>query len=249
MKRLIFFFSVLIISIPGYTVSVNSQEVLDFSSREFIDYWNSASPKFNKLRQKIDKDFQKFERNEKFLRRLFYRSQLHLLYDYNQYASVNELIETGKYDCVSGSLLMASFLDYYGFDYEIIETSFHVFIKVNLDNQLIILESTDENGYLTHGEEVMAYLENVEKDSKQSNLYLDPNELPIKCLIQPSIYRAINIRQLKGLEYFNSAIFFNNQAAYSTAYEKAKAAEVLYPSDRITVLRKLLEQQLVLAQN
>lgn len=248
MKRLIFFFLILIISIPSYSLSLNTQEDLDFSSQEFIDYWVAASPKFNKLRQKIDKDFQKFERSEKFLRRLFYRSQLHLLYDYNQYASVNELIETGKYDCVSGSLLMASFLDYYGVDYEIIETSYHVFIKVNLDNRLIILESTDANGYLTHEDEVAAYLENVEKDSKQSNLYLDPKDLPIKSLIQPSIYRTINIRQLKGLEYFNSAIFFNNQAAYTLAYEKAKAAEILYPSDRITVLRRLLEQQLVLAQ-
>lgn len=248
MKRLIFAFLVLIISIPGFSLPLNRQEDLDFSSQEFIDYWNAASPKFNKLRQKIDKDFQKFERSEKFLRRLFFRSQLHLLYDYNQYASVNELIETGKYDCVSGSLLMTSFLDYYGFDYEIIETSYHVFIKVNLDKQLIILESTDENGFLTQEEEVASYLENVEKDSKQSNIYLDPNELPLKCLIQPSIYRAINIQQLKGLEYFNRAIFFNNQSDYTLAYENAKSAETLYPSERIIVLRTLLEKQLVLAQ-
>lgn len=249
MKRLIFFFLMLQLSIPGYVFALDSKEDLDFSSKEFIDHWGTVSPKFQKLKKKIEKDFQRFEKSEEFLRRLFYRSQLHLLYDYNQYASINELIETGKFDCVSGSLLMASFLDYYQFDYEIIETSYHVFIKVRIANQLIVLESTDENGYLTHEEEVTAYLKNVEKDSKQSNLYLDPKDIPIKSLIQPSIYRAINIRQLKGLEYFNRAIFLNNQAAYNLAYEKAKAAEILYPSERIVVLRRLLEQQLVLAQN
>jgi hypothetical protein len=231
-------------------MSTNEKKESLFSSNEFIAYWDSTSSKFQKLNTKLQKDFGRYGKSEKFLKMLFFRSQQYLMDDYNQYASVEELIKTGAFDCVSGSFLMAVFLDQYGFDYDIMETSFHVFLTVNLEGQKVVLESTDGfTGFISEKEAVSAYLKDFEKQSKKTPLYLNPDQKLINKLLQPSIYRAINLQQLKGLELFNRAIFYNNNRAYDIAFEKIKEAETLYPSERIVALSKLLQMQLVIASN
>lgn len=250
MKPLILLFLIIFSPYPSPAFSEIGDENMLFSSREFISYWDSASPKFNKLKKKLEKDFQRFEKSEKFLKMVFYRSQHHLLYEYDQYASVEELIESGKFDCVSGSLLMASFLDFFGFDYKIIETSYHVFLLVQLDNQQIILESTDSfNGFISDRGEIAHYLDNFKSEAKKNKLYLHPDQKVINSLLKPSIYRHIDLQKLKGLEHFNRAIHYNNQKDLKKALEEAKKAEIFYESDRILTLKQLLQSQLSLAVN
>lgn len=250
MKSLILLFLITLSSFPspGFT-EIGDEDVL-FSSSEFISYWDSASPKFNKLKMKLEKDFRRFEKSEKFLKMVFYRSQLHLLYEYDQYATVEELVESGKFDCVSGSLLLASFLDFFGFDYKIIETSFHVFLLVELDNQQVILESTDSfNGFISDREEIAHYLDKFKSEAKNSKLYLHPDQKVINSLLRPSVYQTIDLQKLKGLEHFNRAIHYNNQKDLKKALEEAKKAEFYYRSDRILTLRQLIQSQLSLAVN
>lgn len=250
MKRFLLLFLALSITFSGIALSNNAKKESLISSNEFITYWDSTSTKFQKLNFKLQKDYDRYGNSEKFLKMLFFRSQQYLMYDYNQYASVEELIETGAFDCVSGSFLMAVFLDQYGFDYDIMETSFHVFLTVNVEGQKVVLESTDGfTGFISDKDEVKAYLKDFERESKKNPLYLNPDQKLLKDLLQPSIYRAINLQQLKGLELFNRAIFYNNQMAYDIAFQKIKEAEILYPSERITALSKLLQSQLIIASN
>ena len=250
MRRLIFFFLITFIPFSTPALTEIGNDDTQFSSREFISYWDSASSKFNKLRKKLEKDFSKFDKSEKFLKMIFYRSQLHLLYDYNQYASVEELIESGKFDCVSGSLLIASFLDFYGFDFKIIETSYHVFLLVDLGKRQILLESTDSfNGFISDKEEIALYLEEFKSAARNNTFYLNPDQKVINSLLKPSIYRTIDLQKLKGLEHFNKAIYYNNQKDLKKALEEAKKAESFYESDRILTLRQLLQSQLALAVN
>lgn len=250
MKRLLLLILALSTSFSGIAMSNNIKNESFISSNEFITYWDSTSSKFQKLNLKLQKDFGRYGKSEKFLKMLFFRSQQYLLDDYNQYASVEELIETGAFDCVSGSFLIAVFLDQYGFDYDIMETSFHVFLTVNVEGEKVVLESTDGfTGFISDKDEVKVYLNNFEKESKKNPLYLNPDQKLVKDLLQPSIYRAINLQQLKGLELFNRAIFYNNQKEYETAFKKIKEAEILYPSERITALSHLLQSQLVIASN
>ncbi|MFD2201647.1 hypothetical protein [Shivajiella indica] len=250
MKSLIIFLLVLLIPFSNHALTENGEKELQFSSEEFISYWDSVSPKFNKLRNKLEKDYKKFDKSEKFLKMVFYRSQLHLLYDYYQYSTVEELIESGKFDCVSGSFLMAAFLDFYGFDYQIIETSHHVFLLVELDKQQIILESTDSfNGFISDKNEVASYLAEFKSDAKNNTLYLHPDQRAINSLINPSIYRTIDLKELKGLEYFNKAIYYNNQKNLKNAFEEITKAESYYASERILTLKRLIQTQLSLAVN
>ncbi|RPA67508.1 hypothetical protein EF405_13975 [Cyclobacteriaceae bacterium YHN15] len=250
MKPFIFLFLITLVPYSSPAFSENGDEKILFSSQEFISYWDSTSPKFNKLKNKLEKDFQRFDKSEKFLKMIFYRSQLHLLYDYDQYASIEELIESGKFDCVSGSLLMASFLDFFGFEYKIIETSFHVFLLVQLDNQQVILESTDSfNGFISEEEEITQYLDKFKSEAINNTLYLHPDQKVINSLLKPSVYRTIDLQKLKGLEHFNKAIHYNNQNDLKKALEEAKKAEIFYESDRISTLKQLIQSQLSLAVN
>jgi hypothetical protein len=250
MKRLILLILALSTSFSGIALSNNEKNESLISSNEFITYWDSTSTKFQKLNTKLQKDFDRYGQSEKFLKMLFFRSQQYLMNEYNQYASVEELIETGAFDCVSGSFLMAVFLDRYGFDYDIMETSFHVFLTVNVDGNKLVLETTDGfTGFISEKEEVKAYLKDFEKESKKNPLYLNPDQKLIQNLLQPSIYRAITLQQLKGLELFNRAIFYNNQMAYDIAFQKIKEAENLYPSERIMALGKLLQSHHIIASN
>lgn len=248
MKRFLLFILALSITFSGFALSFNENEETLVSSNEFISYWDSTSTKFQKLNAKLQKDFDRYGHSEKFLKMLFYRSQQYLLDDYNQYASVEELIETGAFDCVSGSFLIAVFLDHYGFEYNIMETSFHVFLTVNVKGTKLVLESTDGlTGFISEKEEVKAYLNEFEKESKKNPLYLNPSHKITQNLLQPSIYRAINLQQLKGLELFNRAIFYNNKMAYDIAFQKIKEAEIFYPSERIIALGELLQMQPIIA--
>jgi hypothetical protein len=92
-------------------------------------------------------------------------------------------------------------------------------------------------------------LTDFEKESKKNPLYLNPEQQLVQNLLQPAIFRAINLQQLKGLELFNRAIFYNNQKEYDIAFKKIKEAETLYPSERISALSRLLQSQLVVASN
>ncbi|MCR9014446.1 hypothetical protein [Aquiflexum gelatinilyticum] len=250
MKRFLLLILALSTSYTGIALSNNEKKESLISSNDFIAFWDSTSTKFEKLNIKLQKDFDRYGESEKFLKMLFFRSQQYLLDDYNQYASVEELIETGAFDCVSGSFLMAVFLDRYGFDYDIMETSFHVFLTVNVEGKKVVLESTDGfTGFINDKNEVKAYLTDFEKESKKNPLYLNPEQQLVQNLLQPAIFRAINLQQLKGLELFNRAIFYNNQKEYDIAFKKIKEAETLYPSERISALSRLLQSQLVVASN
>jgi hypothetical protein len=59
MKPLILLFLIILSPHSSPAFSEIGDENMLFSSREFISYWDSASPKFNKLKKKLEKDFQR----------------------------------------------------------------------------------------------------------------------------------------------------------------------------------------------
>ena len=161
------------------------------------------------------------------------------------------MIQEGKFDCVSGSLLLSVFLKYYGFEFDVIETSYHVFVRVNLDGNYIILESTDNlEGFIYKSEEVDAYLSEFEevRPSKDA-YYLEPTHQLVSEILNPVVFKIIDVRELKGLEYFNKAIFHNNKGEVDLAYNYINQAESYYGSKRIKTMKNLIQSQLVLAQS
>jgi len=251
MKRLFIFILAIFISFQGIAISPKDGKEGDFSLENFIKHWESQNSNFRKLNSKLKTDFAKYGKSQKFLKMLFFRSHKYLLGTYSQFSGIDELMEEGKFDCVSGSLLLSVFLENYRFEFDVIETSYHVFVRVVLDGDYVILESTNNyEGFIYKPAEVEAYFAEFEevKPTKDA-FYLEPTYQLVSKILNPVVFNVIELRELKGLEYFNKAIFHNNKGEIDLAYIFINQAESFYGSKRIRTMKNLIQSQLVLASS
>lgn len=227
----------------------SSESVEDFSSDDFVSHWSQNHTLFRKLVTKLEKDYKRYKGHPRFLKSLYFRTEMYLLEEYQQYSLLEDVLQEGKFDCVSGSLLLASLLDRFEIPYKIMETSHHVFVIVEQGGEEIILESTGGiDGFISGTSEVKNYL-SVFGPEKTPNLNLNPKLRELESILNPSIYRQISISQLKGLEHFNRAIFYNNEGNLSAAIEQLDEAKRFYPCDRVIAMDILLKNHRILAEN
>lgn len=176
-----------------------------------------------------------------FLRQIFQKTHQKLLKKYELHSSFNTMLSEGKFDCVSGSAALGLLLERYGYSFDIVETDFHVFIVVNLEEKKVVLESTlPVGGMITTPSEVQNYLD-AYKPGETSKLKVLNQGLagqPID-YSDNSIFRIVNLKQLAGLQYYNDAIVHFNAQSFGQAVEQLSKAYLLYPSDRILGLREL----------
>ncbi len=193
----------------------------------------------------LDVQFEKKGRSENFLRIVFQRSHQNLFKKYEQHSSFNDMLNEGMFDCVSGSAALGLLLDRYGFEYDIVETDYHVFIVVNSENKKIILESTVKiGGMISTPSEVQKYLNSYQTTQKETYLELSQRiGAPKVDFSETSIFRKVSLIQLAGLQYYNDAILHFNQQRFKEAAQQLEKALKLYPSDRIEGLKELAIDQ------
>ncbi|WP_460538370.1 hypothetical protein [Echinicola sediminis] len=191
---------------------------------------------YHKLIEKLDKKSSKKHHVKWFLEEMFYKSHQLVLKEYKKHSTFNEMLATGAYDCVSGSALMGLLLERYEFDYQIIETDFHVFVLVNDGDRSYVLESTEpRNGFITDPQEVSDYIASFKPVSSPSAKVAKTLAGRVEGTqkVQNSIYKAISLKELAGLQYYNDAIHhFNENDMEVVQSQLIKAAEI-YPSGRV----------------
>jgi hypothetical protein len=201
----------------------------------------NSDQKWKELVSELDAKAGKKPDQLSLVRAIFQKAHQRLFKKYQQHSSFNTMLTEGNYDCVSGSAVLGLLLDKYGFDFDILETDYHVFVQVRIDGKPVILESTlPVGGMITAPSEVEKYL----------GSYLPTNENPVQNYNQrlagpsPSgsenaIFRKVNLKELAGLQYYNDAIVHFNNQSYGQAVHQLSKAYLLYPSDRIEGLREL----------
>ncbi|GGZ36272.1 hypothetical protein GCM10007049_32040 [Echinicola pacifica] len=250
----------ILIALVGVVFLVNAQdeeEVVFETTREEQLFKDSSHPLnqlvalharseadlavLDKLVDKLDKSAKKKKFTEWFLAEVFYKSHQYALKDYQRHSTFNDLLEEGKYDCVSGSALFAYFLDRYEFNYEIIETDFHVFVLVHQDDKTYVMESTEPRaGLITDQASVKEYIGNflpasgIKKSKAASEL------AGIKHNEGNTIYSSINLKQLAGLQYYNDAVFHFNEGDVETAKRQLYKAKQIYAVERVLALDEYL---------
>lgn len=204
-----------------------------------------SDAKWNTLLGELDQKFEKKGVHINVLRQIFGKSHQHLFKTYGQHATFNDMLSTGMYDCVSGSAALGLLLTRYGFDYDIVETDYHVFVMVYLDGKNIILESTlPIGGMMTAPSEVLSYLESYKpkKDAKPESLNTRIGVQKID-VSDNAIFRKVTLKELAGLQYYNDAIALFNQQQFEKAAIQLDKALKLYPSGRIEGLKMIAQQQ------
>jgi hypothetical protein len=201
----------------------------------------STDSKWGSLISELDEKANKATDPLSLVRIIFQKSHQRLFKKYEQHSSFNTMLTEGKYDCVSGSAVLGLLLEKYGFDFDILETDYHVFIQVAIAGRPIILESTlPVGGMITTPSEVEKYLSSY-LPKKESTIQNFNQRLagPSLSETEKAIFRKVNLTQLAGLQYYNDAIVHFNNQSYGQAVHQLSKAYLLYPSDRIEGLREL----------
>lgn len=200
------------------------------------DTWKTLVSELGRKKAKSKNDYN-------FIRTLFQKTHKRFLKEYEQHSTFNAMLEEGNFDCVSGSAALGLLLTEFGYDFDIVETDYHVFIMVNLEGRNIILESTlPIGGMISKTSEVQAYLDSYKpkENAKLSSLNtrIGNSEVDIS---DNSIFRKVNLTQLAGLLYYNDGILQFNSQDYETAAVQLLKAYELYKSERIAGLMELSE--------
>ncbi len=200
-------------------------------------------PKWANLVNELDRIATKEKKPLKVLRQVFQRTQQNILRVYTEHATVSQMLSEGKFDCVSGSAALALLLERYGFDFEIIETDYHVFILVTLEGSRIVLESTLRvGGMITSSSGIKTYLSKYKSDGFSDSYITNHRIGDLKPnFFDNTIFRSVSLIQLAGLQYYNDAISLFNKQAYEDASKQLVKASELYPSERIVGLRSMAE--------
>jgi len=177
-------------------------------------------------------------------KKLFHMVQDSFLGVYQEAASMNELFTDSIFSCVTGSALMAFYLQLNNFECEIEEMPEHVFLTTEFRNKTYLLESTDPKfGFL--------------KDNKVNRNYYGPDSLDnnhiFKLISSYShlnkggilIRNEITLYELAGLNYYNDAVQAVNNNNLAVAAKALEKALYLYPSKRITEMYKYCLIQLI----
>ncbi|WP_296698951.1 hypothetical protein [Algoriphagus sp.] len=201
--------------------------------------------KWNELVEELDQKKTKTKSEYNFLRHIFQKSHQSLLKTYVKHSTFNDMLQEGKFDCVSGSATLGMLLDRYGYDYSIVETDYHVFIVVNVEEETIILESTlPIGGMITRPSDVQAYLDSYKPvEFAQLSSLTQRLGNPEIDLSDHAIFRKVSLTQLAGLQYYNDAITHFNEQSFGLASKQLSKAMILYDSERIKNLRELAIEQ------
>ncbi|SIO08318.1 hypothetical protein [Algoriphagus halophilus] len=201
--------------------------------------------KWEELIQELDHKRSKTKNDYNFLRSIFQKSHQTLLKNYVQHSTFNDMLEEGNFDCVSGSATLGMLLDRYNYNYEIIETDYHVFILVDINDKTIILESTLAiGGMISSPSEVRAYLESYQPvEFAQLASLTERLGDPELSLDDHAIFRKVTLTELAGLQYYNDAITHFNERSFGLASKQLSKALVLYNSERIKNLQDLAKEQ------
>ena len=188
-----------------------------------IDKYNSFVYEYDKLLASIEKARAKTKNDKSLLQKMFYKVHHKKLGWYENHVTLSQTLDSKKYDCLTGSALLALILHDLNYTYKILEFDFHVFVIAETEAGQVLLEATDPfNGFVTDPKQI--------DDRIRSNV---KNEKVSDGIYKTYIRNEIDLKALAGLQYFNMAVDFYNHQEYKKASDFIKKADLLYPSERI----------------
>ena len=179
-----------------------------------------------------------YKSDERFLNYMFYKVHRKFLKHYTRYPDFLSLFTKGQYDCVTGTALYAYLLDSLGYTYTIQEKEYHIYLLVTAhsgqpNTGTFLIESTDPlYGFVS---EPSAIKERIEWYESEENSVNDGFQYNFE------INNTINLVELAGLAYYNSAVAHYNRQQFAKAIVQLKKAKFLYESQRMDAFMGLID--------
>ncbi|MEQ6121903.1 hypothetical protein [Reichenbachiella sp. MALMAid0571] len=209
----------------AFNLLLNIDEAPRFQDRKSLKSNYDAFVDELKLKQ------HRWNDNHRLLKRVFFQVHKEYLKKYVPYQSFQDLFETGTYGCLTGTALYAFLMDELGYEYEIIETNYHMFLLVNTDGHQYLIESTDPiNGFVYKADEIESRIDAAMKQNKPRG----------GKGFSYDIYKSISYVELIGLQYYNTAVNSYNSGNLSLALYSLNEASRFDRSQRIKELLELI---------
>jgi hypothetical protein len=181
--------------------------------------------------------------NTKALKHLFYKTHRQYLKSYVPYQSFAKLLTDGTYGCLTATALYALLLEELGYEYEIIETNYHIFLVGEVSGQRFLIESTDPiNGFLDSDKEIDERLNEVTAKGATPST-------EDRYRFSFNINRSISLEEMVGLQYYNMASQAYNNGNYIQAVADLDRAHQYYQSERINEFLLLVIDRIALDRN
>lgn len=186
--------------------------------------------------EKLEGKRESFKREKDFLEFVFIKTHQLFLKRYADYPSFGEILNSGTYNCLTGTALYALILDHFGIDYQIIETNYHIFLMAQTEQGNILFEATDPvNGFVSDAGAIENRIEQYKENRNQKK-----NSGKTYYLYDFDLFNEVNLDQVVGLLHYNLSISaYNEQQLTSSVIELNKAIE-LYQSPRIQAFSQLI---------
>lgn len=196
----------------------------------------TSTEKISFFLNKLSEKREKFKNDRIFLDHVFTKTHQHILKNYKDYATFDQLIDKGDYNCLTGTALYALILEHFGFEYRIIETNYHMFLQAETSSGSVLFEATDPlEGYLADDKE-------IEKRITQYRLsnYVAAKTNKTFYQYNISIYNTVDLEGLLGLLHYNMAVeAYNNKDLKSSIANLEKACS-LYESQRLEEFSEII---------
>ena len=227
---------VLIVFIPALTFSqevrrgAHAQEAnhntVSYYLRLFSQSGGTLAPPVDKViafTERLENKRSTFRSEKAFVHHLFVRTHEQFLSSFKPYATFNELIENGAYNCLTATSLYSVLLDHFRIVYQVIETNEHIFILCKTTGGDVLLETTDlEHGFVDTSQGIERRLQLYRRQNLQTGA--------TTYSFSGTVMDSVSITGMLGLLHYNHAAKAYNQKDYAAAIAHLHHAFLLHRS-------------------
>lgn len=200
------------------------------------DGTKASTAKISGFVKKMESNKNSARTEKDFLAMLFSKTHRQFLKSYTDYASFGETLESGSYNCLTGTALYALILDHLQINYRIIETNYHIFLLAGNSDENVLIEATDpKQGFITDqariSERITHYKQNTAMRSGSTKKFYK---------YESELYNEVNLDEMLGLLHYNLSIVAYNHHDLPTAIDQLREAMALYHSVRIEEFARLI---------
>lgn len=196
---------------------------------------NLSKEELNAFMEKLESRRGSKENESAFLEQIFSKVHSKFLKQYHDYSTFGELLQKGKYNCLTGTALYALILDHFNFKFKVIETNYHIFLLVE-SSEPVLFEATDPQYGFVRGSKM---IDNRINEYKK-------NQSPVRSTGKVAynfdfdLFNEVDLNELTGLLYYNRSIDAFNKQQIDQSVILLDKASVFYKSERIKEFSQLI---------
>lgn len=242
--RLKVFFCIMLITFLGRGVYASTSPVASFALNDLNvileagpnKQYGQVMDRIGEALSTLDKKQRQYKSQTDFAEYVYFFVHRKFLKNYVQFASLENTVVKGNYDCLTGTALYALFLSELDIDHVIVENNFHIYLLLYPGSeQEILLETTDPlYGFISDQTEVARLKEEYKAANAVSKA---------KVQLDINLDRKLSGSELLGLLFYNQSVKMINLGDVDAAIDYAGLSSKYYNGERIIKLLQWLNTE------